>query len=633
MVLFQSSFFTLAVVQSAFALNFPFESIQLAQSDVGNNSDIRFGTLPVDIAAKCKSFPGDAQWPSAARWEAFNSSLNGALIKGIPPAASCYSGPYYNAERCSATTRGQRSSLWTMEDPIIPNMQWQLGNPCPVPRANITPPIEDCKIASFPAYAVNATNAKHVQLAVNFARNNNIRLVIKNTGHDFLGRNTGGGSLMVWVHHFKGFEYLPSYRLSKYEGKAARVGAALMQFELHQYMEKYNITLLAPGSSTVGAYGGFMQGGGFSTILTSKLGLMADQVLGLEVVTADGKFVHADPHENTDLFWAVRGGGPSNFGIVTSAIVKAYDVLPISVVELTLQTNRVTTNTSTAIQVSESSFWQGISIYFANLASWQDAKCVGWNTINAFGSFNSTSRAFSFRGQVNCPGLTSAQAKSLVAPMYSTLSKAGINLTAGLEPKYFESFPKQAFRPQGPGEGAGGGRFGSRLIPRENFEDPESLKFNKTMAAIRSFVEDGGYPFHSVDYTPTYEIAGWPGRESAVNPHLREAAMHFTGQDFASYGPETTHAQQIASHSRLNTYVQKIRDASPGSGAYMNEADTEEPDFKESFFGDNYDALYDIKKKRDPWGLFYAVTMVSSDEWYVEDTDGLPTQQGRLCRK
>ena len=64
-------------------------------------------------------------------------------------------------------------------------------------------------------------------------------------------------------------------------------------------MEQNDITLIAPSGSTVGSYGGFMQGGGFC-ILTSYFGLMADQVLSMEVVTADGRFVHADPDENED---------------------------------------------------------------------------------------------------------------------------------------------------------------------------------------------------------------------------------------------------------------------------------------------------------------------------------------------
>jgi FAD/FMN-containing dehydrogenase len=58
--------------------------------------------------------------------------------------------------------------------------------------------------------------------------------------------------------------------------------------------------------------------------LASIYGMAADQVLAYEVVTADGRFVTASNKVNTDLFWALRGGGGSTYGIVTSVIAKAY---------------------------------------------------------------------------------------------------------------------------------------------------------------------------------------------------------------------------------------------------------------------------------------------------------------------
>lgn len=112
------------------------------------------------------------------------------------------------------------------------------------------------------------------------------------------------------MHPFKAFEYLPFVKIAQYEGQAAKVGVALEQHEVYAYMGQANVTMLAPGSATVGAYGGYMMGGGFSYV-TSKYGLMADQVLSFEVVKADGSFVHLDPGTNPDLFWAIRGGGPS----------------------------------------------------------------------------------------------------------------------------------------------------------------------------------------------------------------------------------------------------------------------------------------------------------------------------------
>ena len=65
------------------------------------------------------------------------------------------------------------------EDPLIPFLSWTLDNPCPVPASSAAPPQAECKLLNFPTYVVNVTTTKDVQMAVNFARNNNIRLTIK----------------------------------------------------------------------------------------------------------------------------------------------------------------------------------------------------------------------------------------------------------------------------------------------------------------------------------------------------------------------------------------------------------------------------------------------------------------------
>lgn len=96
---------------SASAFNFPYEGIQATEADVANNPDIAFGTLPPsNNGRRCKSYPGDADWPSNAGWTALNSSLSGALVKGIPPAAACYKGPYYDKAKCEVVKASQASS-------------------------------------------------------------------------------------------------------------------------------------------------------------------------------------------------------------------------------------------------------------------------------------------------------------------------------------------------------------------------------------------------------------------------------------------------------------------------------------------------------------------------------------------
>ena len=90
---------------------------------------------------------------------------------------------------------------------------------------------------------------------------------------------------------------------------AVLVGAGVQAFELQNFASQHNITVATP-HDTVGIAGGWIAAGGHGS-LASKIGLGSDQVLSMNVVTADGQFLTVDPETNRDLWWALRGGGPS----------------------------------------------------------------------------------------------------------------------------------------------------------------------------------------------------------------------------------------------------------------------------------------------------------------------------------
>ncbi|KAJ7044441.1 hypothetical protein C8F04DRAFT_1356906 [Mycena alexandri] len=151
--------------------------------------------------------------------------------------------------------------------------------------------------------------------------------------------------------------------------------------------------------------------------------------------------------------------------------------------------------------------------------------------------------------------------------------------------------------------------------------------------SIHAAVEDGGYTVNAIPYAPTEEVAGFPN--DAVIPAFRETLMHAIAFDSASPvkdGRVLPAKELNAAHARLDSFVDAWRKLTPGSGAYMNEADMQEPEWQQSFFGDHYLQLLQIKRRRDPWGVFWAPTTPGSELWEVVVPDGLPLQTGPLCR-
>lgn len=105
-------------------------------------------------------------------------------------------------------------------------------------------PSGTCTLGGYPSYSIKATNVAQIQLGVNFARNMNLRLVIKNTGHDYLGKSNGAGALNIWTHNLKEIKFLENFRNSVYSGPAFKAGAGVQAFEILEAAQKYGVTVL-----------------------------------------------------------------------------------------------------------------------------------------------------------------------------------------------------------------------------------------------------------------------------------------------------------------------------------------------------------------------------------------------------
>lgn len=122
---------------------------------------------------------------------------------------------------------------------------WPLysGSTClPIATGKLT-----CALGGYPSYVVNVSTVAQIQLAVNFARENGLRLVVKNTGHDYLGKSVGTGALSIWTHRLKDMRYLEDYQSKRYRGAALKMGAGVQGEELYRMARDVGFTPVSVG--------------------------------------------------------------------------------------------------------------------------------------------------------------------------------------------------------------------------------------------------------------------------------------------------------------------------------------------------------------------------------------------------
>lgn len=449
-----------------------------------------------------------------------------------------------------------------------------------------------------------AKTRNHIKAGIDFARQNNIRLVIRNTGHDFIGRSTGAGSLIINTHSFQEITWINSYSgPGSYSGGAVKIAAGVQ-----------GKTILAAGHArnppkaivtgecpTVGVAGGFIQGGGHGPWTPLK-GMAADNVLAFEVLTASGKFTNANAVENSDLFWALKGGGPSTYAVVLSVTVKSFNDLPSAGATFYLN--------NTHIGYDNDKFWNATRIFHKYANHFVDNGLYAYFEIFPF-----TLRVRPFVAI----GKTATQLQAIIQPMISEFTAAGIPFEFATKsfPTFYDLYV-DLFEAE---SAAGSALTGGWLINHEDVANNNDgiIEALKTVSAPAPGVF--GFMIGHL-FNPGY---GKPVADSSTHPAWRNATNFLITALSVPIG--ASKAEKANLQNILTNVIDKsLRDASVSGATYVNEADPYQPNWQSHFWGSNYNTLKTTRNKWDPRGIFYAISTPGTEDWEV-------IQDTKLCKK
>lgn len=278
------------------------------------------------------------------------------------------------------------------------------------------------------------------------------------------------------------------------------MGAGVEGLEAFVAADKEGLHVVGGTCPSVGITGGYSQGGGHSP-LASLHGLGADQILEWEVVTAEGKHLIANRKKNSDLYWAMSGGGGGVFAVAMSVKYKAHPDIPFSGFTLNYLTENIT----------QDAHYEAINFLHAMVPQ------LTQHRISVVWYFESGYLTIS---PITAPDITSKQLKKLLKPLEKKLKSLGISYTSKYTDfKGFLPYYNWTANPEQPID-VGIAQYGGRLIPTEILLDEQ--KNQDLTDAFRSINENGGQ-FIGVGLNVPKAVAG--DVDNAVLPAWRGASI------------------------------------------------------------------------------------------------------------
>lgn len=444
-----------------------------------------------------------------------------------------------------------------------------------------------------------------------------------------IDRATGANSLSIWTHNFQHIQNEPNWRIpgSKDTANVLICGGGTMWGSVYIAANKANRTAVGSEDITVGL-GGQLQNGGHG-LLSSHYGLSSDHIYQATVITSEGKRLVANDEQNQDIFWAIRGAGGGQFGVVTEFIIRTIPV-PENVVNGILTFYAQDTS-----HVSGNASWAA----FAELASLfpdlMDGGLTGTvDSLTGNLAVKYLNLAMAVHGpavKVNLMGFnsTTAQMTKTLENLQTRLagvSDKRLNFTLAVSTQSFWSFTKPNFTSS---NFAGLSRFFTgRLLGRPALSDIPRKNLTEYLRQISVTQDTEQGTLVRFDLQAGSGPANTPEeRRGSAQPAWRDTYVLVMAWGASiNYTVEPSKALTSAAEWYEKFKESVWRKWAPESGAYMNAGNGFSGTWKHDFYGKNYGRLWEIKQKYDPKESLWVYSGVGSDRWDYDLHSGL------LCR-
>jgi FAD/FMN-containing dehydrogenase len=557
--------------------------------------------------------PSGATWPSKAAWQQLNDAVGGNLVSIDFPLAAC--GQAAGSSVCTDLFENIKNPYYIGDHPgLTQTLGWV-----------------DAWTTQPSAYAVAARNTNDIAAAVNFARENRLRLAIKGGGHSYQGTSNAADSLLIWTRHMNDIAIQDAFVPQGCEGvqppqRAVTLGAGTIWMQAYDAVTTKGGAYVQGGGCTTVGVAGLIQSGGFGSF-SKHYGLASAGLLEAEVVTADGKIRIANACTNPDLFWALKGGGGGSFGVVSKLTLRVRELPEFC-------GGAIFTVKAASDNAFRDLIRRFVSFYHEQLFNDHWGEQVRVQPDNSL-TISMVSH-----------GLDTDQAIKIWQPFLDWLksSKGAYSIA---EPTIIGSLPARGWwdvdwrkshhqhvfaadarpdkSPNNVWWTGDAGQVGWFIYGFESLWLPASLLEHDSQERLANALFTASR-HHGVELHFNKGLAGAPreaikaASDTAMNPAVLTAfalAISADGQGPA-YPGIPGHEPDIAAGrrgaDRVHRCMNELRVIAPNGGSYVSESSFFENDYQRSYWGTNYRRLVTIKKEYDPAGLFAVHNGIGSDK-------------------